>query len=130
MSYFTNQEKKTVWWYDNDANAPGGLVKIDEAVAMAIANPPPTLEQQAVAVRAERDARLEETDLIIIRCAETSEPVPDEWKTYRQALRDIPQQANFPDDVIWPEQPEGSVQATAEKEGMTETQAAAVPQAA
>lgn len=105
MSYFTNSEKDTVWWYDNDANAPDGLVKITETEAMAIANPPPTFEQQAQAIRAERDARLKKTDLIIIRCAEAGEPVPDEWKAYRQALRDIPEQAGFPDTVNWPVPP-------------------------
>jgi len=26
--------------------------------------------------------------------------------TYRQALRDVPQQAGFPDDVTWPMKPE------------------------
>ena len=41
MSYFTNAEKDTVWWYDNDANAPDGLVSITEAEAMAIAHPAP-----------------------------------------------------------------------------------------
>lgn len=28
------------------------------------------------------------------------------WATYRQALRDIPQQAGFPQTVVWPTQPE------------------------
>jgi len=28
------------------------------------------------------------------------------WATYRQALRDIPQQEGFPDNIIWPTQPE------------------------
>lgn len=106
MSYFTNAEKDTVWWYDNDANAPDGLVKIEEAAAMAIAHPAPGLEEQEEAIRAERDAKLNDTDIIIIRCVEAGEPVPDEWKAYRQALRDVPEQAGFPDDVVWPEKPE------------------------
>jgi hypothetical protein len=25
------------------------------------------------------------------------------WATYRQALRDVPQQAGFPDNITWPE---------------------------
>jgi hypothetical protein len=29
-----------------------------------------------------------------------------EWQTYRQALRDIPQQSGYPLNVIWPEQPQ------------------------
>ena len=28
------------------------------------------------------------------------------WATYRQELRDIPQQEGFPDAVVWPAQPE------------------------
>jgi len=27
------------------------------------------------------------------------------WATYRQALRDIPQQAGFPENITWPEAP-------------------------
>ena len=29
-----------------------------------------------------------------------------EWKTYRQALRDIPLQTSFPNDVTWPTKPD------------------------
>jgi hypothetical protein len=29
----------------------------------------------------------------------------DEWKTYRQALRDVPQQSEFPNSVTWPTEP-------------------------
>lgn len=28
-----------------------------------------------------------------------------EWQTYRQALRDIPNQSGYPFNIIWPEQP-------------------------
>jgi hypothetical protein len=27
------------------------------------------------------------------------------WQEYRQALRDVPKQAGFPNDVIWPKEP-------------------------
>ena len=30
----------------------------------------------------------------------------DAWAVYRQALRDVPQQAGFPTDIIWPEKPQ------------------------
>lgn len=29
----------------------------------------------------------------------------DVWKVYRQALRDVPKQAGFPDNVVWPVEP-------------------------
>jgi len=28
--------------------------------------------------------------------------VTDEWRTFRQALRDVPQQAGFPENITWP----------------------------
>lgn len=31
----------------------------------------------------------------------------NKWQIYRQALRDIPQQKGFPENIIWPNQPEG-----------------------
>jgi hypothetical protein len=30
----------------------------------------------------------------------------DAWKIYRQALRDVPNQDGFPQNVIWPTKPE------------------------
>ena len=31
--------------------------------------------------------------------------VPDDWRTYRQLLRDVPAQAGFPTSVTWPVEP-------------------------
>ncbi|MBB5469381.1 hypothetical protein HDG32_005528 [Paraburkholderia sp. CI2] len=31
----------------------------------------------------------------------------DEWKVYRQALRDWPQQPDFPFNAVWPKRPKG-----------------------
>lgn len=27
------------------------------------------------------------------------------WAVYRQALRDVPQQEGFPENIVWPESP-------------------------
>jgi hypothetical protein len=32
--------------------------------------------------------------------------IPLEWDTYRQALRDLPAQTGFPNDIGWPVKPE------------------------
>jgi len=56
-------------------------------------------------VRQERDQLLAETDWIVIRSQELGEPIPTEWQTYRQALRDITEQSGFPDNVEWPLSP-------------------------
>lgn len=34
-----------------------------------------------------------------------SEEKREEWSEYRQALRDIPQQPNFPENIVWPTEP-------------------------
>jgi hypothetical protein len=57
-------------------------------------------------VRAERDARLRDTDWLVVKAYELSAVVPSEWVTYRQALRDVPQQKGFPFEIIWPDKPE------------------------
>jgi len=61
------------------------------------------LEQEAEAVRTQRDALLKESDWAVLPDA----PVADEqaWKDYRQALRDVPQQTDFPQEVVWPQIP-------------------------
>lgn len=50
--------------------------------------------------RAERDTLLSESDIYAL-----ADRITDEWKTYRQALRDLPNQAGFPDDITWPNKP-------------------------
>ena len=62
-------------------------------------------EEQANNVRADRDRKLTETDWVVIKSLETNMPMPSVWQSYRQALRDLPQQSGFPWDVQWPEQP-------------------------
>jgi hypothetical protein len=58
--------------------------------------------QQAVAVRADRNARLAATDWTQIADSTADKPA---WAAYRQALRDVPAQAGFPQSVTWPQEP-------------------------
>jgi peptide subunit release factor RF-3 len=57
----------------------------------------------AESVRTQRDAKLAESDWMVIKSAETGVALATEWATYRQALRDITEQAGFPNTVEWPE---------------------------
>ena len=34
-----------------------------------------------------------------------SDRITEEWRTYRQALRDVPAQAGFPTNITWPTEP-------------------------
>ena len=53
-------------------------------------------------IRFYRDELLSKTDWMVL--SDSPEP-SQEWLDYRQALRDIPSQTGFPDNVIWPEEP-------------------------
>lgn len=61
---------------------------------------------QATSVRADRAKRLQDTDWVVIKHLERNENIPGAWEVYRQALRDVPTQAGFPWDVVWPAKPE------------------------
>ena len=58
------------------------------------------LAQQAVAVRADRNAKLAVTDWT--QGADIPQATKNKYAPYRQALRDVPAQAGFPSAVIWP----------------------------
>ena len=54
-------------------------------------------------VRGERDKLLAETDWRDLPSYPGTNQ--DAWRTYRQALRDLPSQAGFPTNVTWPAKP-------------------------
>ena len=56
-------------------------------------------------LRFERNRMLAESDWRVIRATETGVAMSNEWKTYRQALRDITQHYQNLDDVVWPTEP-------------------------
>jgi hypothetical protein len=56
-------------------------------------------------IRQLRYSKLVETDWVVLRAIETNTEIPEDWKTYRQALRDITEQLNFPNFVEWPISP-------------------------
>ena len=56
---------------------------------------------KAVNIRQTRDAKLATSDWRAL----SDNTMPSEWTTYRQALRDVPAQAGFPNSITWPESP-------------------------
>ena len=67
-------------------------------------------------LRVERNKRLAECDWVVTKYAEYGYNIPKEWRTYRQALRDLPSISYRPeldeagnlkmDSVAWPTLPE------------------------
>ena len=66
-------------------------------------------EQKAQSIRTMRDELLvREVDPIVtnpLRWAELSSTEQQAWADYRTALLDVPQQASFPEDIVWPTKP-------------------------
>ena len=58
--------------------------------------------EQAKSVRASRNAKLAETDWVVIKAMESGTAVPADVAAERQALRDITAQAGFPWTITWP----------------------------
>ena len=57
------------------------------------------------ALRVKRNELLAETDWVVTMHKELGTNIPAAMKTYRQALRDITDDATSLDDVTWPEKP-------------------------
>ena len=72
-------------------------------IAAYIPPAPPTTEQLAYLIRSERNRLLSESDWT--QLVDVPKSIKDTWAVYRQALRDVPQQAGFPDVVDWPSIP-------------------------
>jgi hypothetical protein len=70
----------------------------EEAAWTAFAN-----DRAATNARTRRNILLTQSDWTQVDDAPVDKAA---WATYRQALRDIPQQEGFPATVVWPTQPE------------------------
>ena len=97
------------WYSTNNINMPSEdeiNAKIDELKAA----------EPFRLLRVERNKRLTECDWVVTKYAEYGYNIPKEWKTYRQALRDLPSITYRPemdgdgvlkmDSVAWPTPPE------------------------
>jgi hypothetical protein len=80
------------------------VVSIRQVVPMPQEQVDALIEEESLRVRAQRDAKLAESDWT--QGKDIPDSVSTKWATYRQALRDVPQQADFPNAVVWPQQPE------------------------
>ncbi len=65
--------------------------------------PVPTAEDDMNWLRTERDRRIAETDWT--QLPDVPEATRTMWQTYRQTLRDVPQNYTNMIDVVWPTKP-------------------------
>ena len=83
-------------------DAHANPVAIDEALVQAEVERL-IAEQPAKEARATRDRLIAETDWMALSDVQMS----DGWAAYRQALRYVPEQPGFPDNIDWPQIPGG-----------------------
>lgn len=110
MNYYKDNQNN-VFAYSDIQTPKDGLIKITEHEALELTNPPPTTEQIAAQVRAERDAKIESVRWRIERAKDESDigtPLTEPLEPllqYVQLLRDVPLQEGFPENVEWPDEP-------------------------
>ena len=82
-----------------------GEIVIEADAAAEAAKAAAAEEAAWVAMRAERDLRLKNSDFTQLSDAPLTEPKKAEWAAYRQDLRDLPEETVDPSAPVWPEEP-------------------------
>ena len=85
-------------------DADGNQIEIDQALIDAAAIEVAS-EQALSNLRRQRNQLLTETDWVITMHKELGTNIPAAWKTYRQALRDLPANTEDPANPVWPTKP-------------------------
>ncbi len=83
-----------------------GQIEQYAEIAPIPAVPELTEEQQEMQIRAQRNSLLTLCDWTQLPDAPLTAEQKQTWVEYRQALRDVPEQAGFPENVVWPSTPE------------------------
>ncbi len=90
--------------YETQWTKGDDLIYREEIISQSIDEAARTTAQTQT-IRTERNRRLAETDWTQLVDSALDDEAMVLWQSYRQALRDVPQQAGFPDTVTWPEEP-------------------------
>ena len=105
--YNAGTSDESLVWKDSSITQPSNSALAAEVTRLTNAEPMRLL-------RVERDTRLSLCDWVVTKATETGSTVSDSWKTYRQALRDLPGSASPKLDtngkldmtsVTWPTEP-------------------------
>jgi hypothetical protein len=87
-------------WVPGEGAAIGDLYQDGQFIPS-----PPDIEAMARLARLQRNALLADCDWVVLKAAEVGAVTDPGWIIYRQALREVPQQAEFPLTIMWPVQP-------------------------
>jgi len=98
--YIDNNDYETLRWYETNTLPKPTLEELTEKWDEHLA------AQPLKDLREERNRRLAEVDWVVIRAFSMNTPVTDDWKTYMQALRDLPSTTEDPVNPVWPTPPQ------------------------
>lgn len=85
-----------------------GSTWVLESIPTAPSPTLPTTQELAAAAREKRTGMLYLCDWTQLPDVALTSAQKASWATYRQALRDVPQQTNFPTEINWPNEPTAS----------------------
>ena len=106
--YNTNSDNEEIVWYTGEVDSEGNgtttkTVPSGCSDAEIKAKKDQLNNDRAKSLlRIERNKRLAETDWMVL--SDKTE-ISDAWKTYRQALRDLPANTSDPSNPTWPTKP-------------------------
>lgn len=87
-------------WLETDLDLPAWELKIENGAV--VEDTAATLSRREQDARDERDELLAATDWGALSDSPTMSTA---MQNYRQALRDVPSQSGFPDNITWPTKP-------------------------
>ena len=87
-----------ITWLDSSQTKPTETEITNKIIALDEVEPVRLL-------RIQRDRLLKESDWVIVKQIDTGIAVSDDWKTYRQQLRDLPANTSDPENPTWPTKP-------------------------
>ena len=111
FSMSTDDDYEHLSWLSEDIPKPTKEELLEKLEQLRVERPLKDL-------RIERDRRLTKCDWVTLRSYSTDIPVTGEWKTYMQALRDLPSTTEDPVNVVWPVRPDEVVVAEEESSNM------------
>lgn len=92
----------SVWCYEQGNCC---INQLPDGSFQIVATPEPTNEELKEQARQKRDTLIAKTDYLLMPDYPISAEDLETVKTYRQKLRDVPQQNGFPKTIAWPELP-------------------------
>jgi hypothetical protein len=105
MRYFRRKSDGEVFGYDPDQLDLIAVAEQDDGMEDVTGSWPPPKEdfqETEESARRKRNRLLSSSDWTQLTDAPVDKAA---WASYRQALRDVPQQTGFPQDVDWPVKP-------------------------